>query len=684
VADQDPQKPPKADPARVPGLLDQYRQQRAAWLAQADELVRMRDEVRHAAEREAIEIVTTARRDVRRIIVEARRELLVLTAQLHAAVEATDAPAMPPPPFTALLPDPDRSRVEDASHDTSDLTRDVVLEARRGVRSVLDEARAEIEALSSEAPAALAAASAGAPVPGAFEAAAGEDEPRPEGPVHELNLDAALSSLDYQTRDLPIPTLARILGTEEPRDDQPDDPTGPRSGFAPLSFDTPELSELRSLLRDSGGPLDSPPGEHSPVLTPDVEPSPAAPLAFDTTPRSDFFDTPAPADASASADGPTAPAAATTPDDEADEKDEREDSLDTPRFTPPVRMFGEDGPPSRLFGDDTETRTPTRSARTFVGLFAATGAIAIAGTLWWALTREGSEPLSAAAPVVGTDVAKTAGPAPATPAPAPRTPGTMSLTIEARRPSWIRAKVDGKDETGRLYQAGETRHIEGAHAVSIRAGDAGAVFVGVDGASARALGANGVATTRDFAATPVATPAVATMPTARTGAAPAAASAPIVQADAPLAPARPDARPQPPSAAAATAAAPAPPEPPPTAEVSGARPDLVQAGQQWLSAYQRRDREAMAVTGTDNITVSDERSVTERFPAWQSNVRRDLDQVELELTGDTALLTARMTEHAEGGEHVSRVSQIWLRRNGRWRLADVRIIGEARLNQIIR
>jgi ketosteroid isomerase-like protein len=121
--------------------------------------------------------------------------------------------------------------------------------------------------------------------------------------------------------------------------------------------------------------------------------------------------------------------------------------------------------------------------------------------------------------------------------------------------------------------------------------------------------------------------------------------------------------------------------------VPGARPDLVQAGQQWLEAYQRRDRDAMATTSTDNITISDERSVNERFPAWQSSVRRDLDQVELELTGDTALLTSRMTERADGaqgGEHVSRVSQIWLRRNGRWRLADVRIIGEARLNQIIR
>ena len=97
----------------------------------------------------------------------------------------------------------------------------------------------------------------------------------------------------------------------------------------------------------------------------------------------------------------------------------------------------------------------------------------------------------------------------------------------------------------------------------------------------------------------------------------------------------------------------------------------------------------MSSSGIENMTISDERSVTERFPAWQVGVRRDLDQLELELSGDTALLTARMTERngdgaATSAQHVSRVSQIWVRRSGRWRLADVRIIGEARLNQIVR
>ena len=673
MADQET-KPAKADLARVPGLLDQYRQQRRAWLEQADELVRMRNEVRQAAEREAIDIVTAARRDVRRIIVEARRELLVLTAQLHAAVEATDVPGLEAPPFTALLADPDaRSRAESASPD-DDLTRDVVHEARKGVRSVLDEARAEIEALSAEAPEILAqAGSPGVALPDA------DDEPRStsnlddsrsrdsvnEGPIHELSLDASLAALEFQTRDLPIPTLARLLGTEPPLDASPNDDSVP-SVYQPPAYNTPRLSELRSLLRDSVDALD-------PVVSPESRPSrPAMASGFEPLPASPFFA--APAAATVTADSPT---------DVRDSGDE----IDPPQFTPPSRLFGEDEPPSS-----------TRSARTFVGLFAATGAAAVVGTLWWALTRD-SAPLSAAAPPVITEKTSaaplTTAAAPAVASPAP---GTLALTIEARRPSWIRAQVDGKDETGRIYQAGETRHIYGARSVSIRAGDAGAVFVGTDGGTAQALGADGQAVTKQYSATAAAAPAAANAVSVPATTLPNVAGAvPAVATSRPAAPEPTAATPRAQTASPATQPAPAiaPAGPartaaPAAADVaaaaSGSRPDLVQAAQQWLDAYQRRDRETMTAMGTENVTVSDERSVTERFPAWQGSVQRSLDEVALELTGDVAVFTARMTERtdAAGGQHVSRVSQFWQRRGARWYVTNVRIIGEARLNQIIK
>src|SRR5687768_241408 len=85
----------------MPDLIERYKVRRDAWIAQADELARLRDEVRGSAEREALEIVTAARRDVRRVIMEARRELLVLSAQVQAALgEATPKPE----PVALLLP----------------------------------------------------------------------------------------------------------------------------------------------------------------------------------------------------------------------------------------------------------------------------------------------------------------------------------------------------------------------------------------------------------------------------------------------------------------------------------------------------------------------------------------------------------------------------------------------------
>lgn len=592
----------------------------------------MREEVRQAAEREAIDIVTAARRDVRRIIVEARRELLVLTAQLHAAVETTDTPALQAPHHTALLADPQARDITDGLH-----------EARRGVRSVLDEARAEIEALSSEAPDIFTP-----PHRSAAHDRDGRDTPNDEfrafdqaneGPVHELSLDASLAALDFQTRDLPIPTLARILGSETAAE-----PTDP-----------PRLSELRSLLRESVNPREAPASVSAhPAPPPDAAPGTASPFTSGPAPTTDFF---ADLEARVNVGVPETGAEGDRP-------------LDTDRFTPPSRLFAED-----------DTQAPARSARTFIVLFAATGALAVIGTLWWALSRDSA--LSAAAPPVISEKSAAAPPSPApaaaaTPAVATTAPGTLALTIEARRPSWIRAQIDGKEETGRIYQAGETRHIYGARTVSIRAGDAGAVFVGMDGGASRALGADGMPATKQFSAAvaPVGATANSAAPvmTSASSTAPASAAPRTPVAETTAAPA-PRSQVAPPSAAPA----------PVRDGVGGGRPDLVQAAQQWLDAYQRRDRDVTNAMSVDNITVSDERSVAERFPAWQAGVQRDIDEVALELTGDVAVFTARMTERADGGaQHVSRVSQFWQRRNGRWYVTNVRLIGEARLNQIIR
>jgi hypothetical protein len=831
VAEHDPH--PTA-PGNVPGLIDQYRQRHRAWLAQADELVRLRDEVRLAAEREAVEIVTAARRDVRRIIVEARRELLVLTAQLHAAVDAVDQSAIQPPPgLGPALPAPPPN--DAALSNTQDLVRG----ARREVRAVLDEARAEIEALAAESHPSFPPAAEPGPSPweagvaptfsGPFPAPAASaratDETAPETradapaepvasagpgaePVAEPR-DASPNAVDTHASDASVPEphalpaeTAQVSAsqTAEPHASSvvATDAQAPIQASAPVMSAVPEallahaasagdpepmaMAALDESLQEPWVPeswlhelTGSEPAVskaptfdlHVPEVvlaeTASLESLASDWLATDVTEPADVVAKPAaqttatPADLDAAAAALAAPAFTasaprtpapvaspsldTTPLTEASDvaslwadATDRLDSVAKPALAPvrfewkqPSAKPAAEAPVSlnlpavsagaqadlpatsgifethaehsqklsRVFAstagsDGNAARVP---ARTFVGLFAGAGLIVLMGTLWWMNARTSAMPetrVADEAPAAAPAAPERSAPEANTPPTAPDAQRSLSLTIEVRRPSWIRASIDGQEEAGRLYQAGETRQIVGAKTVAVRAGDAGAVLVSVNGAPAQSLGADGAATTRRFdvaelSGSAPATTALASAPDA----VPAAGAArlapkpvPAVEATAAQPGARADARPAAPGAAPATAPRAA------EATLSGGRPDLLGAGQQWLDAYQRRDREAMSVAAAENINITDERSVAERFPAAVNSVRRDLDQVELELTGDTALLTARMTERgdasAAAAPYISRISQIWVRRSGQWRLADVRIIGEARLSQIVR
>ena len=87
------------DDAPVANLIEGYRSKRQAWIAEAEALARMRDDVRGAAERERMEIITRARERARAVISTARRDLLTLSAQ----VEASLGPAEPPRPVAELF-----------------------------------------------------------------------------------------------------------------------------------------------------------------------------------------------------------------------------------------------------------------------------------------------------------------------------------------------------------------------------------------------------------------------------------------------------------------------------------------------------------------------------------------------------------------------------------------------------
>ena len=58
----------------------------------------------------------------------------------------------------------------------------------------------------------------------------------------------------------------------------------------------------------------------------------------------------------------------------------------------------------------------------------------------------------------------------------------VKVALEAVRAVWLRVEVDGKQTTARLVRAGEALNLRGAKNIVIRAGDAGALLIGVNGA----------------------------------------------------------------------------------------------------------------------------------------------------------------------------------------------------------
>jgi hypothetical protein len=619
----------------VPDLIEQYRRRREAWIAQADELARLRDEVRGSAEREAMEIVTTARREVRKVITEARRELLVLSAQVQAALGETTTKTDP----ATLL--------HKAGFSGDDNARRV-----------------------------LSAASA-AP------------EFAPEGAVEEIlsEVQADMTALDEDARTLPL----RVVP-----------PVAPPAAASP-ALATPSLVVAAAV---------PPPPMASPSVDPLLRPAfvsesrPSAPRSVES-PRP--FDPPR--------------------------------VIDPPRILEPPRdsnpALSESASRALLSSQFPSEAVPVPSSggfKTFVGLFVGIGLVVALGTVYW-LQNRGQAAASSSTPVAENGSSPSAEPtaaapeAPAvaaspepTPSARPAASGNLSLVAEAVRDVWVRTTIDGQSDEGRTLTTGQVIDVSADQSISLRVGDAGAIVVSVNRGAKVPLGRDGQVVTRQFLAdgasraprpavppaTPRPDPPAATPegpPTVSAPSAPpqAASSSPVqslapqanppaqsgvvspapprvanaTPASAPAAPVQPAATPPIVSPRPETAAPPAQPQSPATAVVAAAR--------QWLDAYHRQDRAAMAALSVDNLLLADERRTEERFPPGQNDVTRSLDRVSVQIAADTAVLTAVMTEQSGSvpGPRVSPVSQVWvLAGGGQWKVRQARFVSEARLNQV--
>jgi hypothetical protein len=234
----------------------------------------------------------------------------------------------------------------------------------------------------------------------------------------------------------------------------------------------------------------------------------------------------------------------------------------------------------------------------------------------------------------------------------------VSMTIEVRRPAWIRTTIDGRTDVGRLFDAGQTRRVTAGEEIVLRVGDAGAVFVSLNGSEARPLGRDGQVLTRRFgnlAAPAPVRPAVLQATAAAES--PANGSSEIASLDVGTTGTR-DTRTAPP-------------------EVIAER-EILQATQEWFEAYFAGNVHGMKNVAASDFSMVDERAEGQRFPATMRGVDRGLQQVRIEVAGEGAVMSARLTERAtidgQLREYVSLVSGVWVRTDGRWRLTGIRFI----------
>lgn len=117
----------------------------------------------------------------------------------------------------------------------------------------------------------------------------------------------------------------------------------------------------------------------------------------------------------------------------------------------------------------------------------------------------------------------------------------------------------------------------------------------------------------------------------------------------------------------------APPARPDASGGSTAEAQILAADRQWFDAYYRGDQAAMGRLTTTGFAMADARGAAQKAPPG-SPPHRVLQDVRVDVHGDGAVLSGRMIERGgEGREHESFLSEVWVRREGRWRLLGVRL-----------
>ena len=262
----------------------------------------------------------------------------------------------------------------------------------------------------------------------------------------------------------------------------------------------------------------------------------------------------------------------------------------------------------------------------------------------------------------------------------------MAIAIDATRPVWLRVNVDGTPAVARTLQDREHLSLRAEREVTLRAGDAGAVLVRVDGGSSEPLGRDGsVVTRRIVRGLPKPTTTTPAFAGVRARERPNAAPA---RRDLPP----PDEREFPVLSAIAggIALAPAtigqqqyaPATPPPAAESptgvsvpvsTGLTPEeheVLRAHQSYFDALRQGDRTAIRRVLATGFTATG-------LPSPDGPTELAVSRVSVQISGVGAVVTgtALRQAHADAGTDERLLfSELWTKTNGVWNLLSVRFV----------
>ena len=154
----------------------------------------------------------------------------------------------------------------------------------------------------------------------------------------------------------------------------------------------------------------------------------------------------------------------------------------------PVRPAPPAAPRPVRFRPAIARRWATVMIVVIIAVAAATVVIAVGRRV---LERRSEPPAVATTGVSAPTPAATVGTAAPSATPAPPPSSGVIVVLEATRPAWVAASVDGRRALYRTLKAGEREQLKGTDAVRVRVGDAGAVRWQVNGRPPQAMGRSG-------------------------------------------------------------------------------------------------------------------------------------------------------------------------------------------------